>query len=57
MTLDETVIVTEDQIERLYHRKDHREKGLSVLQDMNFLPLTVKSLTTEKGKALLFLAT
>ncbi len=54
--LEDTVIVTERQLASLYLTEDP-ERYYSILKEMGLLPLTVKTLTTERGKALLHLAT
>lgn len=56
MALSDIVIATEQDISDLY-RRDDCEKYYKVLKDLGLLPLTVETLTTPQGTALLHLAT
>jgi len=56
MALSDVVIATEQDIIDLYRRSDC-EKYYKVLKDLGLLPLTVETLTTERGMALVHLAT
>lgn len=56
MALDDKVIVTENQVADLYQVRNP-ERHYSMLREMGLLPLKVKNLTTEEGKALLHFAT
>ena len=55
MGLESTVIVEIEQLSELY-KSPSAERYFQVLVDMGLLPLTVKDLTTQTGKALLNLA-
>ena len=56
MALEDKIIVAPEHAGSLY-KIPNPERYLSVLRDMDILPLTVKSLTTDRGQALLHLAT
>lgn len=56
MALKDKVLVTPEQISKLYARPDYAKKAINVLGNLDLIPLTVKSLCSETGNALLHLA-
>ena len=57
MTLRDVIVVSEEQMVNQYRKPGFAKKACGMLRDMDLLPLTVESLTTEKGNALFHLAT
>lgn len=56
MALKDKVLVTLEEISELYVRPEYAEKAIKVLSKQALIPLTVKSLCSETGNALLHLA-
>ncbi|MCK4589767.1 MAG: hypothetical protein KAT77_04940 [Nanoarchaeota archaeon] len=54
MTLEDKVIVKTEDVKKLYQRAP--DKYIKPIEELGFLPLTVKDLCTEPGQALLHLA-
>lgn len=57
MALKDVIIVTEKQMANKYQKPAFAEKVCTMLRSMDLLPLTVESLTTKRGNALLHFAT